>query len=526
MMKKGWFIGLLILSLSWSTQAQQQFMVSLTERAFHVVPTTNQGFYTLTHQVNCPDDHIVVRYFNRQGVLQAESRSPVYLGNISSIAAVCIDNAHMLMYLCDGTINHLLFEFDTTATQVWNRNFQITQSPAVAYKKILPIPGGGFYLLGNQSIFTINDSAKSVLTRCAANGQLLWSKQYSMADWAPSYVKFNDVQWHQGQLLAAGYHYRSGNVVGWAPKRPTWLKMDTAGNPLQAMYYMVDSGMIGFDEYEFMRLEPTPAGHYQALVYNSGNEHALIRLDNQLNIRWIKEKLAGRVQAFAVGYHDEVFVVPDGQSANMILGLDSNGAFLSARKTPYSPNFNDNSKYGTVCTIQPYDCGFLVANDKTMIAHTRQTMAYCSDSTFTYNPSYYAVNTHTRKTVQIAAQPIGPFNMYLSASTYTPQNSSPQTWCSSAYTCVQPNGINNPLASPEGIRVYPSLYHQTFYVETPSTESWHLILCDAMGKKVLEQELKGQTKYEIRGLDGAVGQYFLRLQQGEQVFRTRLEQLR
>lgn len=505
--------------------AQEQFMLSLTERAFHVVPTANKGFYTLTHQVNCPDDHIVVRYFNRQGVLQAESRSPVYLGNISSIAAVCMDNGHMLMYLCDGSINHMLFEFDTTATQVWNRNFQVTAN-IVSYKKILPIPSGGFYLLGNYAINTINDSAKAVLTRCTANGQLQWTKQYTMADWSPSYVKFNDLQWYQGQLLAAGYHYHSGSVVGWAPKRPTWLKLDTAGNPLQAMYYMVDSNMIGYDEYEFMRLEPTPSGQYQALVYNSGYEHALIRLDAQLNIRWIKEKLSGRVQAFAVGSADEIYVVPDGQNRNFILGLDSNGNFLSARQTPYSQSFHDNSLYGSIMTMQPYDCGFLVANDKTMLAHTRKNMAYCADSLVVWSPNYYTVANHTRKAVNIMAQPMGPFNVYLSATGYTAQSSTPQVWCSLGYTCVQPNGLNQGLASPEGLRIYPSLYKDVFFIETPNTEAWRFVVCDAMGRKVDERLLQGQTRYEVRADYGANGHYFLRLQQGEKSYTKQIEQLR
>ncbi len=518
---------MMLVGLCWVgiVSGQQQFMVSLTERAFQVIPTSNKGFYTLTHQVNCPDDHVVVRYFSRNGVMQSEVRSPVYLGLISSMVAATLENSNLVLYLRDGSINHMMYGFDSTGNQLWNKNFQVT-APVLVYKKVLPIPGGGFYLMGNYDINTINDSAKAVLTRCDAVGQPLWTKQYSMADASPSYVKWNDIQWVQGQIMVAGYHYRSGNVVGWAPKRPTWLRLDTAGNPTQqATYYMIDSSMIGFDEYEFMRLESTPAGQYQALVYNSGNEHALIRFDNQMNVRWIKEKLSGRVQAFAVGYNDEIFLVPDFVTGNMIVGLDSNGAFLSARRTPYSSAFNDNSVYGAVKGIQRYDCGFLVVNDKTLLAHTRASMAYCSDSTFTYNPSYYTVTNHARKGVNIQVQPFPAVNVYGSTGLYTAQSSSPQTWCSVAYSCAGATAVHE-QEDDWGIHVYPSSYQEMYTISLPNTAPWRLQVYNLLGQRVDERVLQGSLRYNVAGRYGANGTYLLRLQRGEQVFRTRIECIR
>ena len=505
-------------------QAQQQFMLSLNERAFEVIPTADKGFYTLTHQVNCPNDHVVVRYFSRSGVLQSEVRSPVYLGNINHITALTLSNTHLILYMRSESIDHLVYEFDSTGAMLWNRNFQLTQ-PVVAFKKLLPIPDGGFYLLGNYDINSINDSAKAVLVRFNSLGVVQWMKQYSMSNVAKSYVKLNDLQWVQGQLLAAGYHYRSGNVVGWAPKRPTWVTLDTAGNPLVANYYMVDSSMIGFDEYEFMRLEPTPAGQYQALVYNSGNEHALMRLDAQLNIRWIRERLAGRVKAFCVGYNDEVYVVPDGPTANMVLGMDSNGAFLSARQTAYSSAFNDNSLYGVVMDIKRYDCGFLLANDKSLLAHNPKSMAYCADSVFTYNPLYHSVTVHTRKTVNLSVAPLGPYNVYTSNGVYTPQNNPVQTWCSSAYSCSGTTGVGD-IGNSEGVRVYPSLYRDIYTIELPDSEPWQLDVFTMLGQRLESRELKGYLRYTIDGRYSANGQYLLRLQSGSRVFRTRIECLR
>lgn len=516
-----WAMGLMLMAAP--VVAQQQFMLSLNERAFQVFPTANKGFYTITHQVNCPNDHVVVRYFSSTGVKQSEVRSPVYLGSINNITGATLSNNHLVLYMRSSSIDHFVYEFDSTGAMIWNRNFQLSQ-PVVLFKKLLPIPNGGFYLLGNYDINTINDSAKAVLVRCNNVGVIQWMKQYRMSQVAQSYVKLNDLQWVQGQLLAAGYHYRSGNVVGWAPKRPTWVKLDTAGTPLTANYYMVDSSMMGFDEYEFMRLEPTDAGQYMALVYNSGNEHALMRLDGQLNIRWIKEKLSGRVKAFCVGYNDEVVVVPDGPSANMVMGIDSNGAFSWARQTPYSLAFNDNSKYGVVMDIKRYDCGFLLANDRTMLAHTNKSMAYCSDSVFTYNPLYHSVTVHTRKTVNFEVAPLTNYNVYVSNGVFTPLNNLVQTWCSLAYTCAQATEL--PSVVKEEVRVYPSLYRDVFTVETPNTEAWHFTVYSLSGSKLFEQTLLGQTRYSLDGRFGAQGLYLWRLQRGQTVYRGRIEQIR
>jgi hypothetical protein len=281
---------------------------------------------------------------------------------------------------------------------------------------------------------------------------------------------------------------------------------------------------MGFDEYEFMRLEPTDAGQYMALVYNSGNEHALMRLDGQLNIRWIKEKLAGRVKAFCVGYNDEVVVVPDGPSANMVMGIDSNGAFSWARQTPYSSAFNDNSKYGVVMDIKRFDCGFLLANDRTMLAHTNKSMAYCSDSMFTYNPLYHSVTVHTRKTVNLEMAPLTNYNVYVSNGVYTPLNNLVQTWCSLAYTCAQATEL--PSVVKEEVRVYPSLYRDVFTVETPNTEAWYFTVYSLSGSKLFEQTLLGQTRYSVDGRFGAQGLYLWRLQRGASVYRGRIEQIR
>ena len=179
----------------------------------------------------------------------------------------------------------------------------------------------------------------------------------------------------------------------------------------------------------------------------------------------------------------------------------------------------------TLAYLVNYDCGFLLANDRTMLAHNPKTMAYCADSVFTYNPLYHPVTVHTRKTVDIMVTPLASYNVYVGTPVYTPQNNVVQTWCSAAYSCGQTTGLNATV-SDDGVRVYPSLYNDVFTVETPNTDAWQFSVYSLTGSKLFEQALSGQTRYALDGRFGAKGLYLWRLQRGQSVYRGRIECIR
>ncbi|QLH46212.1 MAG: hypothetical protein HWD58_11625 [Bacteroidota bacterium] len=106
--------------------------------------------------------------------------------------------------------------------------------------------------------------------------------------------------------------------TGWQPYRPLITKLDTAGTVYSSSYYMVDSGFVGFDDYSFQQIVPSTNGSFYLSGWNSGNEHAIFRLDAGLNVEWIQYWSSGRVKQLTAGYNDDVWMVQDYGYANYI----------------------------------------------------------------------------------------------------------------------------------------------------------------------------------------------------------------
>lgn len=62
----------LLVLFSWQSNAvNYSFIRELNERALKLFPAQNGCFYSISTQLNCPDDYVNVRYFNPLGDVQS-----------------------------------------------------------------------------------------------------------------------------------------------------------------------------------------------------------------------------------------------------------------------------------------------------------------------------------------------------------------------------------------------------------------------------------------------------------------------
>lgn len=506
-------------------QAQSySFVKSISENALHIVPAQNGSFYTVSWQPNCPNDYMQIRYFNKMGDVLNTFKSPAYLASITSIDAITKPNNNLVLYLASGDINHLLYEFDSTGALIWNNNLQFT-SPITKYTKLVLSPTG-FYLLGNTYASFTADSSKAIITKLSATGKYQWSKYYKMNSTNPSNTHFNDMIYDNNKLLCVGRYFYCNAVSGWPPFRPIVSVLDTAGNLQQSYYYMVDSTAIigGFDEYEFMKLDKTPAGNFYLVGNRAGNEHTLFKMNSSFNISWIKEKLSGKSTAMCAGYNEDVFIVPDGEFDNFVLQFDSTGQVISNHITKNStPGFN--LAFGHLINIERSDCGFLVSNNETMLAHTNKSMAYCIDSTSTSFGNYYAVNNYYRGNANLTTESVNTPNEYTMTSGYTVLSSTSTSLCNTTYTCGNtPNGTT--AYHENEINIYPNPASSTIYIELPQNISAAtLVMYDMHGKQVLQKDNVKTGIYTIHLSDYPTGFYVLRLSSNNNVWYKKISKI-
>lgn len=496
---------------------QYSFIRELNERALKLLPAQNGNFYSISTQLNCPDDYVIVRYCNAQGDVQATFTSPALIGHITSLDAVVNSLNNIVVYVRMDHINHHLFELNSSGTLIRNNNIQFT-NPVVKFEKLVLSPSG-YYLVGNTPRSTWSDSAHAVITKLNTNCKVAWNKAYRIAGTMSASTNFLDALYENDQLLCVGHYYFNALYAGQAPFRPLICRMDSSGNPLLSYAYTVDSSFVGFDEYEIVQVEKTPHGSYYMLGFNFGNEHALFKFRNNLDVQWIREGLSGKAWAMCAGFKEDVFIVPDYPHENFIQQLDSNGQALSNHITKYVAGHD--LSFGQIGCIEKDACGFLVSNDETMYAHTNQDMQYCLDSTHASPGNYYAVNNVARRNIGLQTLPISSFNEYLMTTPFTPGNTSATTLCSTTYTCGSP--LFTEQADIEGPLIYPNPANDFLQIRLPAMcNDATVALFTMQGKCLLN------TSWTVGGWHGlpvdtyAPGIYSLRIRYGQQVFERRL----
>lgn len=515
------FVSLLFIALLGNAQSYS-FVKSVDDVIWRMVPAEDGTFYTLTWLPNCPDDFIVVRYFNRMGDLVSAFKSPAYIGSLTSIEAVAKANNHLVLYLGDGDINHLLYEFDTNGTLIWNNNIQFT-NPVIKFRKIISSPTG-YYLLGNTYSASWGDSSQAIITKLSDVGKHVWTNHYGITPSSPASSHFNDILYDNNQLICVGRYYYDNQMVGQPPFRPTVSLLDTAGNVIQSYCYIVDSGMFtGFDYYEFMQISKTPGGHFYLVGNNFGNEHALFKMDSGFNLEWIREKLSGKSTAMCAGYNEDVFIAPDGEFSNFLMQFDGTGQMIGNHVTKNPASIYDLS-YGHVMQLFRHDCGFLLSNQEDMYAHVDKSFAYCLDSTTSVYGNYYAVNTFYRRSANFVSGALTSFNEYIGLSPYTIVTSSIITHCTSTYNCTGTTSISE--VNDEQIKIYPNPASSVLYMDLPEmyTNS-NITLLDMNGRVLMSQFAGNGGMYEFNLAGLSAGVYILRIEHNKNVIVHKVEKL-
>ena len=240
------------------------------------------------------------------------------------------------------------------------------------------------------------------------------------------------------------------------------------------------------------------------MAYNAGNEHALFKLNASFQILWIKEKLSGKASTICAGFNDDVFIVPEYPTCNYVLQFDASGTILGNHLTKSS--VGADNKYGAIQCIKKDDCGFLISNDKSMIAHANKQMVYCMDSSTTLSASYYTVSTHTRANVSLMSSAITSLNEYVMTSTFTSSVSTYTSDCDATYSCNGSTNIENTLLN--DITYYPNPVHDMLYIKGLS--AYTLQLCDMRGNIVkLIKATEKETSISVA--DVAAGIYLLKI---------------
>jgi len=506
-MKKYLIISALILSSIFVEAQSYSFVKTIEENALQVAPGKNGIFYSVSWEPNCPDDYIVIRYFSKTGDVVNSFKSPPYTGSFNSIHAITNNENNIVLYLRLNDINHLIYEFDSTGTLVWNNNLQFT-NPVVKYTKLILSPTG-YYLLGNTYTTVWADSSQAVITKLSTTGIHQWTKYYRMNNSAPASTHFNDMLYLNDSLLCAGRYYYTGDVAGQAPFRPVISRLDTSGNVVESFYYMVDSSFMGFDEYEFIQLDKTPSGNFYLVGNNFGNEHALFKMNSSLNIEWIMEKLSGRSTAMCAGYNEDVFISPEGEYRNFILQFDPSGQVTGNHVTK-NPSSGADFTYGHVTNLKRHDCGFLFSNNETIIVHTDKSMTNCLDSSVTGFTNYYPVSSFYRGVASLSSGNLTSFNEYGMTQVYSAVSSTAVTHCSSAFSCNGTAEIEN--IDKDKTDVFPNPANEFLFIILPESLSCtNIILSDINGRIIRNEKIStcGTHRFSLSGLSG--GFYLLKL---------------
>lgn len=522
-------LSLLCFFLFWVTSLptlgqNNQWIRTIEEQAVLMVPGQHGTLYSLSWQTNCPDDYIVVRFYKPDGTVQHAYKSFVYLGLITTYKAFTNSSNHLVLYLRDNGTNHMLYEFDSSGVMIWNNNIQFT-TPKIKYDEF--IPGKDcFYLAGSDDVFSSVDTCYAYLTKLSLTGQHKWTKKYKLSGNVGSNIRFHDVFMKGDTLLAVGHFYKLP-FTGWQPYRPLITKLDTAGTVYSSSYYMVDSGFVGFDDYSFQQIVPSTNGSFYLSGWNSGNEHAIFRLDAGLNVEWIQYWSSGRVKQLTAGYNDDVWMVQDYGYANYIFHLGSNGAVLPGHGTR-NPVGGPNLAYGKAFSLQRHDCGFILSNDENLIWRTDTSMKSCLDSNYTDFELYSAETDYDRRSVSLQAQSISPLGQYFTTATYNSITSTSTAWCAAPLTTCSGNSGPSGLTSihEELMQVFPNPASAYLQVHLPEeiTESGQLNLFDFHGRVVQTWYPASGGYYQLQLESMPMGMYLL-VYQSEKHFAQRTVQI-
>jgi hypothetical protein len=464
------------------------FVSSLPEDIWKLVPGRGGSFYTVSWEPNCPNDFITIRFFQRDGSMFSSFKSPGYIGSFNSICGTTDSLDHLVLYLRINDINHLMYAFDSTGTVLWNNNLQYT-SPQVKFTKIILSPSG--YLLCGNTISGTTDTSRAILTKISRLGEHEWSRYYALTPLLTANLSFNDVMIENDSLLLVGQYFFTDQYIGHAPYRPIVCKTDTMGNIGRCYYYMVDSTIFGFDEYQFVQIEKSPSGNYFLVGNNSGNEHALFKMNSSYNIVWIREKLSGRSTAMCAGYNDDVFISPDVEYGNFVMQFNGNGQVISNHLTKTIPGDYNNSN-GQLKFLFRYDCGFLMANNHSLAAHCNKSFAICLDSTKTNVTNYYNVNLFYRKNKALISGFLNTPYHYLMTTVFTPLQEPLSILCHSAYTCEESSGVESNEA--KEWKLYPNPTSHFVTIEPAENGSNYTVeIFNSMGQKLQESEPESGT---------------------------------
>jgi hypothetical protein len=489
----------------------------LGEPALRIVPGQHGSFYTISTQLDCPDDLVIIRHFNASGNTLKTFTSPPYIGAITSFDGVVNSNNNLVLYVKLNDLNHLLYEFDSTGAIVWNRNYQFT-APQVKFTKIRKAQYG-YYLLGNTSSPTYMDSSRAIITKLNPEGVMQWTKYYRMNNTLTAMTDFNDMIVDNNKLLIAGAYYYTSQYLGQGPYRPILATMDSSGNFQSGYYYMTDSSQFsGFEKYQFLSLQKTPKGSYYLGARNGGNEHAIFKLDASMNIQWVKRAPSGKFNALCAGYDEDILIVRDNSWGNLVLRYDSSGTVYTNHLTK---GVHPDLKYGLINTIVQHNCGFLLSSSNNMIARTNGQMQYCIDSAqTTMLPTYYPVSKHYRNSISIASGSITNFNTYLSTAQYAPSVTMETNVCSGTYNC---SGIMSSIKDVVADAViYPNPANDFIVIRQRPSASGEATIYDMSGKTVARQTLHGgDQKMSVSALPSGI--YLMRIVGNEGLTMRKLE---
>ncbi len=500
------------------------FVKELNEVALKVYPGQNGSFYTLSIEPNCPDDIAVLRFYNAQGTVGNKFQSPGYIGDINDWDAVVTPTNHIVLYLRLDDINELLYEFDSAGTMIWNYTLQYT-APVVKFTKLLAAPGG-YYLLGNTIQANNVDSNRAVLAKIDLAGHHVWVKTFQANTGVKSSTMYNDMIVDNNKLILVGRYYNTAGWTGQMPFRPILSVLDTGGNLQQSYYYMLDSSQfIGFTPFEFVKIDKTPGGNYYVVANDVGNEHNIVKLNSSFNMVWEKKRLSGKALAFAAGYNEDLFVVPDGSTKNAILQLDSNGNSVAAHALKRVAG--SYIHLGHVIAIKKHDCGFIVSGDYNMYAHTDKDMQYCLDSVMAPSTmgNYYDVTGFYRGNRTMLT---GLLNApYYSSSTlvYSSSAAPSTSICSQTYTCTSTEdheAVNNTRIAAADIYPNPAADVVRVTLPDPGT-AYSLTMYDVSGKQVLQSTLQNSKEYTLHLPSLATGFYTVRIVGDGNVYVKKLQ---
>ena len=508
--------GLLLLCYLPCFAQEHSFVKMLNEPALNVIPGLHGSFYTISTQLNCPDDLVIIRHFSASGTTLKTFQSPPYIGALTSFDAVTNQKNNLVVYLKLNELNHLLYEFDSLGNIIWNKNYQFV-TPQMKFTK-LKAAVDGYYLLGTTSSPTFTDSSRAIIAKLNTLGNVRWVKYYRMNSALAAMTDFNDMLVEGNQLLVAGAYYYTSQYLGQGPYRPILAVLDTAGNFQNGYYYITDSSTFaGFEKYQFTSLNKTPNGSYYLGARNGGNEHAVFKLDASLNISWVKRAPSGKFTTMCAGYDEDVMIVRDNGWGNLVLRFDSSGNSYTGRRTKAVAN---DLEYGLINTIVQHNCGFLLSNSHSMIARTNGQMQFCIDSVqTTLLPTYYTVNSHYRNSISVSSGAISSFNQYTATAQYSVISSTETNICSGTYTC---SGTTTSVVDYDlPVRLYPN--PASDMVNIWLADDGELIIYDMSGRVAGAQQLKGAANNAISVAALTPGSYLFKVISNNRVMVQKVE---